>query len=265
MPDTVERDEFLQRLADINETLKTSPEPNKDALKAALREVLAESPRMIDPPDRKGVDGPAIPPVGEQVVTNSGKFRDMKAADIMLAYKLVSGMNRRDPEQHAPPSKDLEDAYKKALTSTGTGTGDELVPTALADSLWMDMKVATRVAAQLSSIPMPTDPFDIPIGFGDVTFRKGTQNTAATASDPATSKVTMTSTEQVAEVDWSYDVDEDAVIAMLPSLQEQLRLNGAEQIDKFSLNADSTNAATGNLDVRVADLAARDARCANAD
>jgi hypothetical protein len=87
----------------------------------------------------------------------------------------------------------------------------------------------------------------MPIGFGDVTWRKGTQNTAPTVSDPATAKGTMTATEQVVEVDWSYDLDEDAVIAMLPSLRDLIGRNGAESIDRFIMNADSTSGATGNV------------------
>jgi hypothetical protein len=96
---------------------------------------------------------------------------------------------------------------------------------------------------------MPTDPFDIPLGLGDVTWRKGTENTATTASDTATAKSTMTTTELVAEVNWSYTLDEDAVIAMLPALQARLRMSGAEVMDGFMLNADATSGATGNINL----------------
>ena len=50
-------------------------------------------------------------------------------------------------------------------------------------------------------------------------------------------------------MNWAYDFDEDAVLAVLPTLRSELTRDGAEQMDKFLLNADSTDAATGNINL----------------
>lgn len=174
--------------------------------------------------------------------------------DLWMASELLEKTNRLIPEKSRGPSDDLVTVVK-ALTSTGAGTGDEYVPTNMADMLWSDFFLATRVAGAISFIPMPSDPFDVPLGLGPVTWKKGTQNTATSVSDPATSKSVLTSTEQVTYQRWSYTLDEDAVVAMMPTLREELARSGGEQIDAFLLNADSTNAATGNINLVDADPA----------
>ena len=151
-----------------------------------------------------------------------------------------------------PASADLDNAIK-ALTSTGSGTGDELVPTNMAAMLWDDFFLASRIVATMMRIDMPTNPFDIPLGLGNVTWRKGTENTATTASDPATAKSTLTATELVTQQEWSYTLDEDAAIAMAPAVRGKLAQSGAEIMDAFALNDDATNAATGNINLDDAD------------
>lgn len=188
---------------------------------------------------------------------SGGKYDGMSVNELAFVDWFLGKAAEYAPANKVKPaSKSLKEIVaQKALTSTGSGTGDEYVATGLAGELWNDMFLESRVAAAFNRITMPTDPFEVPIGWGDPTWRKGTQNTATTASDPATAKATFTSTEQVMETDWSYDIDEDAVIAMLPTLRDVYGRSGAEQIDKFVLNADSTNAATGNINLDDADPA----------
>lgn len=145
------------------------------------------------------------------------------------------------------PSDELNDAIK-ALTSTGSSTGDELVPTEMAAQLWEDFFLQSRVASTITRINMPTNPFDVPLGLGSVTWYKGTENTASTASDPATAKSTLTATELVTEQNWSYTLNEDAVVAMAPAVRARLAQSGAEIIDDFILNADATDP-TNNINL----------------
>ena len=182
--------------------------------------------------------------------------RKLKAVDLWLAEKVLDAQMRAKnagryiagSSEAAPASDDLKAALK-ALTSTGSGTGDELVPTGMADQLWDDFFLASKVVGTLAVIEMPTNPFDVPLGLGDVVWYKGTENTATTASDPATAKSTLTCTELVTEQNWSYTLDEDAVVAMAPEIRRRLAISGAEIVDDFVLNADSTDAGTGNINL----------------
>lgn len=180
-----------------------------------------------------------------------------KPVDLLLAKMLLDGqvknyMAGTGGNAARPASDDLDNAIK-ALTSTGSATGDELVPTSMAGQLWDDFFLASRIVATMQRIDMPTNPFDIPLGLGAVTWRKGTENTATTASDPGTAKSTLTATELITEQNWSYTLDEDAAIAMAPAIRARLAQSGAEVMDAFALNADATNAATGNINLDDAD------------
>ncbi len=189
----------------------------------------------------------------------SSKFGnwELKGIDLVLADKFLQnafdlkdqpGNNFLKGLDIQEPSKDLKDAVK-ALTSTGSGTGLELLATETAGELWQDFFSASIIANDIPNQPMPSDPFNLPIEFGDLTWRKGTQVTAPTATDLATAEAELKTTEQVGEVDWSYDIEEDAVIAMMPNIRRRISISGGEQMDDFLLNADKTATATGNINL----------------
>lgn len=171
----------------------------------------------------------------------------LRGSDLIMAKNLIdraSDLKMTDKKV----SEDLN-AVVKTLTASGSGTGDELVPTGMAAELWQDFFAQSLIAADLPTIPMPTDPFDVPLGLGDVTWRKGTGGQATASTNVTTAKSTLTSTEQVAEVDWTYDLDEDSVVAMMPALRQRIAQSGAEQMDNFVVNADSTATSTGNINL----------------
>ena len=260
--------------ADRNPKAELQWDTVKDTFSAQI-EAMAEAQvkaAMDKQPVRPGVAGAAIAASGSPELKGNryGAFlksfgngtahkyggQNIQPVDLMIAYKMLEGQHRH---YHASmggkafePSDDLRNVLK-ALTSTGSGTGDELVPTGMAASLWDDFFLASRVVSTLMRIPMPTNPFDVPLGLGAVTWRKGSENTATTASNPATAKSTLTATELVTEQNWSYTLDEDAIVAMAPAIRQRLAQSGAEIIDDFALNADATNAATGNINLDDAD------------
>ncbi len=205
--------------------------------------------------------GEVIGPVGFEHVTlgivPDGKFAGKHVDDLVFTYWLLEKAASKKSDSVKRPTKELSAALErnmdgaafKALSATGSGTGDEYVPTGMAATLWNDMFLASKIVPTIGSVPMPNDPFDLPLGWGQLTWRKGTSNTATTATDPTTAKTTLTSTEQVAEVDWSYDLDEDSIIAVLPTLRSDVSRDAAEQMDRFVLNADATDAGTGNINL----------------
>lgn len=245
----------LHEIAQLREAVQSANSDRAtldyDALAAA---VVKHQQALIDAttPARKGEIS-----IGngrhEPQFVKGGKFDGVKAEDVLFTDYLLRRAQEANVGNVKPASKQLRDAVEKALTATGSGTGDEYVPTGMAAELWSDMFLEARVAGQFDQINMPTDPWDAPLGWGAITWRKGTQNTATTASDPGTAKSTMTSTEVLAEVNWAYDLDEDSIIAILPTLRTEITRSGADAIDAFVMNADATNAATGNINLDDAD------------
>ena len=203
---------------------------------------------------RKGETvGPISGNEKQPAIVEHGKFAGTKVDDLVFVDWLLSKAAASGIPGVKPVSKELRSITGKALTATGSGTGDEYVPTSMAATLWSDFFLASRVAGQFENFNMPTDPYDWPLSWGPMTFRKGTQNTATTATDMATAKSTFTSTELVGEVDFAYNLEEDAIIPALPTLRTEIARGGADYLDKFVMNADSTNAATGHINLDDAD------------
>ena len=160
---------------------------------------------------------------------------DLDATRMMLGS---SPINNRT----IPNDPDWE-GLKRALDSTTSAKGDENVPTLERAEAWRDVHLATVISGFLPRINMPSNPFDIPLELGDITFYKAAaENAAVDESDPATAKNTLTAGGVKAMSTWSYELDEDSIIAMLPSVREVFVRNTAETIDDLLLQADATAA-----------------------
>ena len=173
----------------------------------------------------------------------------------------VDGRRPVDPRIAAEWRSNLEgaraDVYEsvgRALDASTAGAGDELTFTGETSEMWRDVHLATSVVSLFGSIMMPTDPFRIPYDFGDVSWYRGTSNLAVSSSTPGTGRQTLTSAELAAMIGWAYDLDEDAVIAVLPELRATLVRNAAEVLDDVVLNGDTSDDATNiNADGATAD------------
>ena len=177
-----------------------------------------------------------------------GKYAGMDHLDLACARSLLSAQLREPAGANPRMLDDWQSNLKAAMDSTTAGTGDELVDTQEARALWDDVNLETAIAPLFNAVQMPSNPFQIPLQLGDVNWYPGTENTAVTGSAPATARQTMTAHELVAEVPWSYDLDEDAVIAMMDELRRSLLRNAHEVIDDVILNGDTTTQNNINAD-----------------
>lgn len=247
---TVTLDQVMTELGQITELVKNHKHDgatlDMPALEAAVRGIMERQQqtalvrRGALPEEFIGADGR----VYADPIIRGGRFDGLRKSDLEFTAGFLQRASKMGLGRVTLPSQEL----LKAAMNTTDATGGDLVPTNMAAELWEDFFTATRVASTLGpAVAMPTDPFALPFGLGAITFRKGTQNSTTTATVPATDQATMTSTEQVAEVDWSYTLDEDAIIAMLPTLRASMGLAGAQYIDSFILNADAESGGTGNV------------------
>lgn len=151
----------------------------------------------------------------------------------------------------------LKSLTRAAMDSTTAGTGDELVATLEARELWLDVNLQTLVAPLIQSIAMPSNPFDLPRQLGDVNFYPGTENVATTSTAATTGKTTLTAYELVGQLPYSFTLEEDAVVAMLPEIRAGLVRNVAQALDDIILNADTT--ALNGINTDGATISASDA------
>lgn len=243
----------LTALVQSHATDKSTLDPDK--LTQVVKEAVAAQvdARLADAERNRPVyKGELVGPPGFQVpsrgVVKNGRFAGLNVDELIFCRNFLQRAAALGGGKVKPPSKDLEMVVQNALDSTTAGSGDEWVPTAMAASIWNDAFLASKVVGSLPQVAMPSDPYDSPL-LTIGTWRKGTANQAASQSDPTTGKSTMTTTEQVLDFGWSYNLDEDSVIAELPEFRREVTRSGAEQMDAFALNADSTDAATGNINL----------------
>ena len=151
----------------------------------------------------------------------------------------------------------LQSMTRAAMDSTTAGAGDELVAILEARELWMDVNLRTLVAPLIQTFSMPSNPFDMPRQLGDVSFYPGTENVSTTSTALGTGKTTLTAYELVGQTPYSFTLEEDAVIAMLPEIRAGLVRNVAEVLDDIILNADTTT--TNNINADGATISTSDA------
>ncbi len=176
----------------------------------------------------------------DRLLVPTGKYAGLQMLDLAVVRSLLTAQLRAPMGIQPGMLADWEQNLKAAMDSTTAGSGDELVSTEQARELWDDVNLETSVASLFNTIQMPSNPFQIPLQLGDVNWYPGVENVAAKSTTLATNRQTLTAYELVAEVPWSYDLDEDAVIAMMDELRRGLLRNSAEVIDDVVLNADTT-------------------------
>ena len=194
---------------------------------------------------------------GERPVVPFGKYQGMDALDLACVRSVLAAQQREPGDADSRSLEAWQANLKAAMDSTTASRGDELVPTAEAATLWADVNLDTHVAALFPRVDMPTNPFQLPLQLGNVSWYPGTENTATTDTALATARQTLTAYELVAEVPWSLTLDEDTVIAMAGEVRSTLVRNAVEVIDDVLLNADTT--AVNNINADTATINASDA------
>ena len=194
---------------------------------------------------------------GDRTRVPYGKYNGLDPLDLACVRSLLTAQLREPAGLSPRMLEDWQVNLKAAMDSTTVGAGSELVDTQEARALWDDVNLETAVAPLFNTIQMPSNPFQIPLQLGDVNWHPGTENVSAKASALATARQTLTAYELVAEVPWSYDLDEDSVIAMMEELRRGLLRNAREVIDDVILNGDTTT--TNNINADGATISTTDA------
>lgn len=166
-------------------------------------------------------------------------------ADELLIVSAAMGVNPRETdlfhEEYAP--------LARALDTQTAAEGQEYVPTALSSDLIERVNLDLRVVALFPSVVMPTPTFEIP-GRGVSRQRLGnhpeqtadTGQTKVKVVTPATRKITLAAKKFAGEMITSKEAEEDAIIAMLPFMQEELVDYLSFDLEDTALNGDTAAA-----------------------
>lgn len=151
----------------------------------------------------------------------------------------------------------------KALGSSASGFADPnghgLMPMNLSSDLQARMYLESLIAAEMLSmeVDMPTQPFEFPLVTTRPNFYSGTEllefgttNSRPTESSPGTSRIQLDAKKLIGMSEYSYEADEDAIIAILPMIQQQLASAAADAYEGALLNGD-TDGSHMDTDIRA--------------
>ena len=189
------------------------------------------------------------------------KFDGLKAVDMAIGTMLHGIINPSKQYMRALAEKAVREGYLKADElehTTNTGYGAEWAQQIVAGTLWRDTLDDNRIVGLFPQIQMPSSPFTLPASGAspDVYFVDETQDESELtfgSGNPipdtrvGTAKAVLTAKKFGVRVGVSAELTEDAAIATLPTLREDMMLAMAGTLDSVLLNGDTTTAATGNI------------------
>jgi len=145
--------------------------------------------------------------------------------------------------------------YGKAITTGGANSGADLIPTDLSGELMQRMYLESQLANEMVSqeIDMPTNPFEFPLRTTRTTFYKGSEAPGSdpTESTPGTDLITLNAKKLIGYSEYSYEADEDSIVAVLPMLLDNMAQGAADALEDAIINGDT--AASQDSDASAGD------------
>ena len=188
-------------------------------------------------------------PVEQKEMTIEIPFGDSVGNLTVSSKQLLNRLQGKAENADIPESmvKQAQVNGRKALSSaTGGSDGGNMVNTYLSSAIEVRMFHASPVAAlfQAGEIQMPTAAFEIPLVTARPEFAiSGGENQSTTTADATFSKCTLNSKKFIGNTGYSYELDQDSVVAILPMLQEQLALSAAEALEQAIIQTGEQNKA----------------------
>ncbi len=155
---------------------------------------------------------------------------------------------------------ELVEAYRRAMDTAESGYGSQLIGAQYVGELWDAPRRLGRVFPLIESFEMDAPVAYLPIEADLPEMILVSESTANNSSNYDTQKTgsnraTVTAKKFVIHQMWSGEMDEDSIIPFVPFLRRQGAASVAHYSDSLVLNGDTTNAATGNINLDDADPA----------
>jgi len=190
----------------------------------------------------------------------------MTVGDVEMVYDLLEASKNRDGRNKGPndTTRRIVETVRKqrALDTAESGFGAELVPDAIyVPEIWETARENySRIGGLIESRPMsgPIENHPVLASVPDMIY-VGEQTDAISAASaygtqkPGSNEVTLTSRKFIAHYNYSGEMVEDSIVPFVPLLRTSAAIAQGKLMDKLALNGDTTNAATGNINLDDAD------------
>lgn len=151
----------------------------------------------------------------------------------------------------------IETKANEAMHSTQAGYGDEFVPTEMANRVVEKSRAMSSIMSSLPAeniIKMTSNPYEMPVEGGDMTWYNTGESTAYTATEvtkskAGTAKMTFSAAKISASVAVSAELTEDAIVNMQSYLENKFAKSWAEQLEYLIINGDEATGANTNVNL----------------
>lgn len=207
--------------------------------------------------------------------TKYGRF-GMSPDDVEYLHDLVEMAYRRGISQQGPseilrnlhkeintrePDPDLDgDGGQRAMDTAESGYGSQLIGVQYASELWTAARERSVLFQMIPTFEMLAPTAYLPVEAAPPEMLLLSESTTYNASNYTTSKtgsnrVLATAKKFGIHQMWSGEMEEDSIIPYIPFLRREAAWALGYYTDSLVLNGDTTNAATGNINLDDADPA----------
>lgn len=127
----------------------------------------------------------------------------------------------------------------KAFTSTGSGTGDEWVPTLMSSSYVEEYELVNAVEDKFQVQKMPSNPYDLPVQSGVKKARIIGENALITDTTFTTGKITFTATKLGEHHILPEEMTEDSAPDIMAAAREHVIRSQIRAVESALLNGDN--------------------------
>jgi hypothetical protein len=141
---------------------------------------------------------------------------------------------------------------RKAMDTATSGAGSQWVPTELGSELIDMVETENLLRSFIRVMDMPADNYELPTLTARGTVYYKTENSAPTASNPTTNKLTLQAKKFIGYYELSYELEENSVVPIIPMLKEDMAKQIANAEERAIIWGDDTTTAANNIDKNVA-------------
>lgn len=199
--------------------------------------------------------GPSEELVNTFTAISEGRYRDTA----LVRHDGYRQLEEMWSEGRFASVRDYQQAVR-AMDTAESGYGSQLIGAQYVTQLWTGAQAASRVYGLLNSFTMTDPTAYLPVEADLPELLYVSESTTNNASNYATTKtgsnrVQVDARKFVMHQMWSGEMEEDSIIPFIPYLRRQAARSLGHHYDSLVLNADTTNAATGNINLDDADPA----------
>lgn len=188
---------------------------------------------------------------------------DRKAIDDLFPRLPVHMFHGRDRALARKGAWEQTAAYQRAVLAMDTqesGYGQQLIGAQYVGELWEAARRESRLYGLIESFEMTDPTAYLPVEVDIPEMLYVSESVANNSANYATVKtgsqrIQVDAKKFVIHQMWSGEMEEDSIIPFVPFLRRQAAASIAHYSDSLVLNGDTTNAATGNINLDDADPA----------